>query len=494
MNSPTRRDVLKMAAGIIAAAGVAGCANSTATGTTDQSSSGSSTTASSDSAATTAVAASLGESPSTFDIIHAKRLGQELSADNIAQLVNGFCAGDVSEAQMSSFMMAVCCKGMSDDEASELTETMVGSGERLDFTSIFSADKIVDKHSTGGVGDKTSFVIAPALAALGLIDPMMSGRGLGITGGTLDKLESIPGFGISLTAEQIKAQLQSVGFVMCGQTDGIAPADKKMYALRDVTATVDSIPLIASSIMSKKIAEGTKNLVIDLKCGKAAFMTNEDDARRLASLMEAIGSASGVNAKCLLTRMDAPLGRCVGNAVEIEESLAIMERGEQATTPALWEDITELGAIAVQLTIGGDHDDAIDQFTQAIASGSALQKFRDMCAAQGGDLNRFETARLDGVTEHDVLATSTGYVADVDAEAIGVVVRDLGGGRVQSTDSVNHQVGITDLVCIGEQVTQGQPLAKVRLTEGQDVADISSKIASAISVTSDAVTSSSILI
>ena len=487
MGNPTRRDALKMSALALALTGIAGCASSTSQTSAQPTSSAAASTSA-------ATVANLGSSPSTYDIVHAKRLGQELSADDISQLVNGFCAGDVSDAQMSSFMMAICCNGMSDGEASELAQTMVSSGQRLDFTSAFSADKIVDKHSTGGVGDKTSFVIAPALAALGLIDPMMSGRGLGITGGTLDKLESIPGFNISLTADQIAAQLSSIGFVMCGQTDGIAPADRKMYALRDVTATVDSIPLIASSIMSKKIAEGTKNLVIDLKCGKAAFMTNESDARQLASLMETVGSANGVNTKCLLTRMDAPLGRCVGNAVEIEESLAILSKGKDATTPALWEDIAELGAIAIQLTVGGSHDEAIDSFSKAITSGDALRKFRDMCAAQGGDLDQFETARMDGVTEHEVLATSNGYVSDVDAEAIGIVVRDLGGGRVQSTDAVNHQVGITDLVCTGEQVAQGQPLAKVRLASGQDPDAVSAKIAAAIGISQDKVEASSILV
>jgi len=505
MGKLTRREFVTISATAFATLGIAGCSNgsgvkatgtvSTGKGSTSQSASQS---ASASTSASTSTATASGTVTSgtmtTFDIVHAKRQGKELSAEHITQLVNDYCAGSVSDAQMSAFMMAVCCNGMTIDEASALTAAMVASGEKLDYTARFDKSRIVDKHSTGGVGDKTSFVIAPTLAALGLIDPMMSGRGLGITGGTLDKLESIPGFNVSLTTDQINAQLDSIGFVMCGQTESIAPADKKMYALRDVTATVDSVPLITSSIMSKKIAEGTKNLVVDLKCGRAAFMTNEKDARELASFIEQVGAANDVQTKCLLTRMDIPLGRCVGNAVEIEEILAILEKGKEATTATLWEDITELGAIAVELTSGASHDEAIAKFEEAITSGASLQKFHDMCKAQGGDLDAFETARLQGVTVHPVAATETGYVADIDAEAIGIIVRDLGGGRIQSTDTVNHQVGITDLVCVGEQVTTGQPLANIRITDTQDAAAIAEKINAAIMVSQEKVEAASVLI
>ena len=471
----TRRRFIEVSASAVAALGLAGCTGSSQPTTT--------TTEESAASTPTVTEGTL----STYDIIHAKRHGEVISDEHIRQIVNDYCADNVTDAQMASFMMAVCCNGMTDGEAATLTATMVDSGEKLDFTSSFPAETIVDKHSTGGVGDKTSFVIAPALAALGLKDPMMSGRGLGITGGTLDKLESIPGFNISLTADQILSQLNSIGFVICGQTSDIAPADKKMYALRDETATIDSIPLITSSIMSKKIAEGTKNLVVDLKCGRAAFMTDEEDARALASLMESVGAANGVNTKCLLTNMDMPLGRCVGNAVEIEEIVAILEGGADATTPTFWEDITELGALAVELTFGDDHDAAISRFEDAITSGAALQKFRDMCQAQGGDLDAFDTARLDGVSEYPVTATQAGYISDVDAEAIGVVVRDLGGGRVKSTDPVNHQVGITNLVYVGEKVAVGDVLANIRITAEQDAAQIAAQVAAAITISDSAI-------
>src|ERR1044071_9331745 len=310
----------------------------------------------------------------TVDLIQRKRDGEELAPEEIEFLVGGYTSGDIPDYQMSSFLMAVFFKNMTDREVSRLTEGMLQSGESVDLSSIPGVK--VDKHSTGGVGDKTSFILAPLAAAAGVVVPMMSGRALGHTGGTLDKLESIPGFRTNLSAEEFQKQLFEIGLCFIGQTDRLAPADGKLYALRDVTATVESIPLISSSIMSKKIAEGVDALVLDVKTGGGGFVKTAADSRRLAESLVSIGNASGVKTEAIITAMDAPLGRAVGNALEVIECIEVLKgRGPQDLTAV------SIRLPARMLVPGKAADDiagAEQQVRAAIASGAGLERFRQI--------------------------------------------------------------------------------------------------------------------
>ncbi|HRY30624.1 MAG TPA: thymidine phosphorylase, partial [Elusimicrobiota bacterium] len=360
-----------------------------------------------------------------YDIIFKKRNGGELSREEIEFFVKGVTAGDLPPEQAAAWLMAAFLKGLTKKEMVSLTTAMTHSGEILDLASV-PGDK-VDKHSTGGVGDGTSLVLAPLLSASGVVVPMMSGRALGHTGGTLDKLEAIPGFRVDLTADEFRRQLSSVGCAMIGQTAQVAPADKKLYALRDVTATVDSVTLIAASIMSKKLAEGTNALVLDVKTGSGAFMQKMKDARALAAAMTAIGNGAGVKTVALITNMDQPLGGVAGNALEIRQAVEVLKGGGPAD---FCELILTLGAwMLVLVKKARQPGEARKSLEPLLRDGRALEKFRDMVRAQGGDpavADKPEAllprARFQGA----VPARRAGYVVKMDTRAIGMLVSGLG--------------------------------------------------------------------
>ncbi len=382
-------------------------------------------------------------------IIAKKRDGHALSRDEIVQFVHGFTRGQIPDYQMSALAMAIYIRGMSADETAALTDAMLSSGQRL------PKRKRVDKHSTGGVGDKTSLVLAPLLASCGLAVPMISGRGLGATGGTLDKLESIPGFRTDLGLSEIHEQVERVGCVITGASAEIAPADKKLYALRDVTATVPSIPLITASIMSKKLAESLDALVLDVKFGSGAFMKSLDDARTLARSLVDTGRRMGVRTSALLTDMNQPLGRMAGSLVEVHEAIATLEGRGPAD---LWDCTRELAAELLVLAFAaGDHQAARSLIDAKIASGEALAKFREMIAAQGGDLERLPPLP----PGMDIPAERSGFVLSIQTEQLGLAIIELGGGRKLMADAIDHAVGLEMCVKVGDRAEAGQPLIRV---------------------------------
>jgi thymidine phosphorylase len=386
--------------------------------------------------------------PAAVELIRAKRDGRALPETAIRWLISAYLRGEVAEEQMSALLMAIYFRGLDAAELRTWTAAMIESGERLDLSAV--PLPTVDKHSTGGVGDKVSLILAPLVAACGAAVPQLSGRGLGHTGGTLDKLESIPGWRAALSPAQMLHVLATEGCVICAAGAGLAPADRRLYALRDVTATVESIPLIASSIMSKKIAEGTSALVLDVKVGSGAFMRELADARLLAQTMVALGEEHGVRTSALLTRMDIPLGRAVGNAVEVAESVATL-RGEGP--PDLVAVVLALAAEMLRLA-GVAADPAA-----ALADGRALAKYRAMVTAQGGDPD----AELPKATAvRSVLAPSSGWLRRLDARAVGVAAWRLGAGRARKEDPVSFSAGVLCLAKPGERVTAGQPLLELR--------------------------------
>jgi len=388
-------------------------------------------------------------------LIRAKRDGQALAADDINWLFEAYARHEVADEQMSALLMAIFFRGLGRAELRTWTAAMIASGDRLDLSSI--PRPTVDKHSTGGVGDKVSLILVPLVAACGAAVPQLSGRGLGHTGGTLDKLESIPGFRAGLTPDETLAVLKSAGCVICAAGSGLAPADRRLYALRDVTGTVESIPLIASSIMSKKIAEGTSALVLDVKVGSGAFMTSQDRARELAETMVALGEEHGVRTRALLTRMDVPLGRAVGNAVEVEESvLALQGQGP--------DDLMEvtLALAREMLTLAGLADGTAGDPAEAIADGRALAAYRAMVRAQGGDPD----APLPQAPHTRVLpAPASGWLTGLDALKVGIAAWRLGAGRARKEDDVSAAAGIICLAKPGAAVQAGQPLLELRADE-----------------------------
>ncbi len=386
-----------------------------------------------------------------IDVIRTKRDGGQLSDDQIDWFIGAYTRGDVGDEQASALLMAIVWRGMNPDELATWTDAMLNSGIRVDLSAI----KIptVDKHSTGGVGDKVSLPLAPIVAACGAADPMMSGRGLGHTGGTLDKLESIPGFRVDLSQDEVVAILQDVGCVIYSSSPDIAPADRKLYALRDVTGTVESIPLIASSIMSKKIAEGGESLVLDVKVGSGAFLPDLETARRLAETMVTIGNAHGVKTSALLTDMSTPLGRTAGNALEVQESVEML----QGKGPSDLDEITF--ALADEMfSLAGIKADP----RAAVADGSALEKWRAMVSAQGGDPD----APLPEASERKTLtAPRTGFVTRLDARSVGVSAWRLGAGRARKEDPVDHAAGIVCLAKQGDAVEEGQPILELHASD-----------------------------
>jgi thymidine phosphorylase len=396
--------------------------------------------------------------PDAVDLIRAKRDGRELTEAEIRWLISSYSRGEVADEQMSALLMAVYFRGLQPAELRTWTEAMISSGERLNLGAVSAPT--VDKHSTGGVGDKVSLILAPLVASCGAAVPQLSGRGLGHTGGTLDKLESIPGWRAELSAAEMIAVLSQAGCVICAAGPGLAPADRRMYALRDVTGTVESIPLIASSIMSKKIAEGTAALVLDVKVGSGAFMRDAGEARQLAQTMVTLGAEHGVRSSALLTRMDVPLGRAVGNAIEVQESVATL-RGDG---PADLVEVT-LALAAEMLQLAGIHADpaaALAAAAAALADGRALERYRVMIAAQGGDpdavLARAAHTKI-------VTAPGSGWLRRLDARGVGVAAWRLGAGRARKEDPVSPGAGVICLAKPGEQVQQGQPLLELRADE-----------------------------
>jgi pyrimidine-nucleoside phosphorylase len=394
------------------------------------------------------------------DIIRHKRDGGELSRAEVEAFVGGAVEGGWADYQSSALLMAVYLNGMTTAEMEALTQAMLHSGEVLDFTHLDAP--VADKHSTGGVGDKTSLVIAPLVAACGVCVPMISGRGLGHTGGTLDKLEAIPGYRVGLSLQEFEDLLRRVGFAMMGQTAEIAPADKKLYALRDATETVESIPLIVASIMSKKLAAGLGALVLDVKTGSGAFMRDEGRARALARALVRTGNSCGVKTEALLTDMSQPLGLAVGNAVEVRECLDIM-RGEADDVTRPVRDLSvELSARMVALAGAADSlEDARKKVERALDSGDALERFRQNVEAQGGDARVCDDpSRLADLTLAEVKVESerAGFVVSIDAAEVGRAVASIGGGRIKVEDKIDPAVGFLAHVKVGQELSAGEPL------------------------------------
>jgi len=385
------------------------------------------------------------------DLIRTKRDGGRLSDEQIRWLMQGYVKGEIPDEQVSALLMAIVWRGMAPDELATWTAEIIASGERLDLSEV--GRPTVDKHSTGGVGDKVSLVLTPLVAACGVAMPQLSGRGLGHTGGTLDKMESIPGWRALLSPEEFMRALREVGGVICAAGPGLAPADRKLYALRDVTGTVESIPLIAGSIMSKKIAEGTESLVLDVKVGSGAFMKNLDDARRLAETMVGLGNAHGVRTAALLTDMDTPLGRSAGNAVEVAEALEVLGGGG----PADLVEITLALAREMLALAGIDADPAA-----LLADGTALAKWRDVVKAQGGDAG----AALPVAAERVVVpAPRSGFLTRLDAYQVGVAAWRLGAGRARKEDAVSLTAGVVWHARPGDEVAEGQPLLELHVDD-----------------------------
>jgi pyrimidine-nucleoside phosphorylase len=418
--------------------------------------------------------ASLTQPPPTItmrplDLIRKKRDGGELSANEVQFLVRAYTQDEIPDYQMAAWLMAVLIRGMNGPELSALTGAMLHSGEVLDLSDIPGAK--IDKHSTGGVGDKTSLIIAPVVAAAGVIVPMISGRGLGHTGGTLDKLQSIPGFNINLSLAEFRRVLKDCGCGLIGQTAEIAPADKKLYALRDVTATVESPNLICASIMSKKLAEGIDGLVLDVKTGSGAFMKTEKDSVHLAELMVETGERMGKKMVALITDMDQPLGLKIGNALEVEECIEVMKGGGPAD---LREVSVELAAWMFYLAGKAENIDKGRQLaSQLIADGSALKKFREIIIQQGGDPTVIDDSQRLPQAQHQVpfVSPSSGFVSSIQCEQVGIASLVLGGGREKKEDVIDPAVGLVLHKKVGDEVRQGEPLCTIHYNSDARLGD-----------------------
>jgi len=425
--------------------------------------------------------------PQTFraiDVIRKKRDGVELSRGEIEGLVNAYTSNEIPDYQVSAWLMAVVLKGMTRPETAALTDAMLRSGEVLDLSSLRASK--VDKHSTGGVGDKTSLVLAPLAAAAGVAVPMISGRGLGHTGGTLDKLESIPGFNVNLPVAEFRRVLEACGCAMIGQTAEIAPADRKLYALRDVTGTVESPYLICASIMSKKLAEGIDALVLDVKTGSGAFMKSEKDAAFLAELMVETGERMGKQVVALITDMDQPLGNMIGNSLEVVEVVDVLHGGGPQDLRDLCIELAgwmlHLGGVSKTVAEGKQ------QSAKLISSGEALERFRQMVELQGGDVRVIDDAKRLPQSQHtmEVVSAKAGYVGSIQCEQVGTACVILGGGRERKEDSVDPAVGIVLHKKVGDQVNGGEPLATIyynaapRAERARQLIEASFEIASSV--------------
>ena len=419
-----------------------------------------------------------------YDIITKKKHGEELTDLEIQEFVTEYTAGNIPDYQVSALMMAIYFRGMTDRETSTLTMAMSTSGDTVDLSEFGSLT--VDKHSTGGVGDKTTMVVAPIAASLGCRLAKMSGRGLGHTGGTVDKLESFPGFDTSLPPDKFFQQVRDHGIAVIGQSGNFAPADKKLYALRDVTATVDSIPLITSSIMSKKLAAGSASIVLDVKCGSGAFMREPEDAETLASKMVEIGKRCGRNMAALITNMDIPLGFAIGNSLEVKEAYEVLSGRGPAD---LREVCVELATNMVSLSLGIDPEDAKARVLDAIESGKGRAKFAEWIVAQGGDADlAADPSKLpESSIKYEIKAREAGYISKMNAEEIGVASVVLGAGRETKDSVIDHSAGIVLVKKLGDKVEIGDTLAVLHTNNESAIPSAESKFLGAISYSADKV-------
>jgi len=419
-----------------------------------------------------------------YDLISKKKKNEALKKEEIFAMIEGYTKGEIPDYQMSALMMAICFNGMTDDEIFNLTEAMELSGDTIDL-SMFG-DKSVDKHSTGGVGDKTTLIVAPIVAACGGIVAKMSGRGLGHTGGTVDKLESFEGFKTTLSSDDFVNQVKEIGIAVIGQSGDLAPADKKLYALRDVTCTIDSIPLIASSIMSKKLAAGTKSIVLDVKCGSGAFMRTAEDAKCLAEMMVKIGKAHGRNVTAVITNMDLPLGHGIGNVLEVNEAIEVLKGGGPSD---LKEICLTLASIMVMHSCKISLEQAKEKTLKALNSGEAYKKFCTWISMQGGNkeyaLNpeKFGTAKY----QFDIKATTDGYISHCNAEMIGTAAMILGAGRKTATDVIDILAGIKLYKKTGDKVTKGEVIATLYTEREETIKTAEEIINNAITFTNNSV-------
>lgn len=398
------------------------------------------------------------------DIINKKRLGKELSFKELDYFFNGYLNGDVKDYQMSALLMAICINGMKDEEIYALTKIFIDSGDILDLSFIDGVK--VDKHSTGGVGDKTTLVIAPIVASLGIPVIKMSGRGLGYTGGTIDKLESIPGFNIALSDEEIMKQASDIGIVLTGQTASLATMDKYIYALRDVTGTVSSIPLIATSIMSKKIASGADKIVIDIKVGKGALLQTKKDANKLSEVMKKIGSFYHREVKTIISDMNTPLGHCIGNALEVSEAIDLLKG--KIKSGNLYTLCTELAGEMISLAKGISKWDAVEAARASLEDGSAYKKFMELVSYQGGDIDKLEISK----NTKKIRAKKSGVLESINALELAKLSLELGAGRKSKEDKIDYSVGIKLNKNVGDIITKGQVLATIYYNSDYTMNDV----------------------
>ena len=429
---------------------------------------------------------------SAYDIIAKKKSGARLSDEEINFFIEGYTDGRIPDYQASALLMAICLRGMDDGEAAALTGAMMRSGDVVDLSEF--GDRTADKHSTGGIGDKTTLIVAPLAAALGCVIPKMSGRGLGHTGGTVDKLESIPGYRTALSPEEFTETVRKTGLAVIGQSGNLAPADKKLYALRDVTATVDSIPLIASSIMSKKLASGARSIVLDVKVGSGAFMKTEDEARRLARLMVDIGKSHGRRVIAVLSDMDMPLGATVGNATEVAEAVDVLcgRTGGALRTLSL-----TLAALLAEAACGMPRAEALRRAEDALDSGAAFLRMCEWVEAQGGDVAVLKDTALLPQASYSLalLADADGYITATDAERIGLIAVAIGAGRAVKEDVIDPSAGIILRKNVGDRVKRGEVIATLLTTarpEGLPAA--AERLRAAITVESESKSHGSIIL
>ncbi|MDB4950953.1 MAG: pdp [Gemmatimonadetes bacterium] len=423
--------------------------------------------------------------PNVVELIDRKKRGGELSAEEIAYLCRGFTSGAVPDYQVASWLMAVCWRGMTAPETLALTLAMVDSGERLDWSGLDRPT--VDKHSTGGVGDKTSIVLVPLMAAAGAAFVKMSGRGLGHTGGTLDKLEAIPGFRCNLPLDEMRAQVARIGCALVGQSPELVPADARLYSLRDVTATVDAVPLIASSIMSKKLAGGAQTVVLDVKWGSGAFMRTVEEARTLAAELVRIGEGAGRRTRAVLSPMREPLGCAVGNALEVREAIDTLNG---AGPDDLWRLTLELGAHQLLLSgLAASVEEGRATLARLRGEGAGARKLEELIEAQGGDPAVVRDPGVMAAAPHvePLPAESAGWIAAADAREIGIAALELGAGRRVKTDPVDPAVGVVVSARIGDRVVAGQPLAHVHARDAASAARAAARLRAAFQVAPDAV-------
>lgn len=416
-----------------------------------------------------------------YDIITKKRRGHELSDEEINFVVSGFTDGSIPDYQMSAMLMAIYFQGLNERETTTLTVAMEKSGDTVNLSRF--GDKTADKHSTGGVGDKTTLIVAPIAAACGAVIAKMSGRGLGHTGGTVDKLESIEGFKTEMSTDDFLNTVKNTSLAVVGQSGNLAPADKKIYALRDVTSTVESMPLIASSIMSKKLAAGAKNIVLDVKCGSGAFMKTLDDAKALAQQMLTIGKNAGRNVRALITNMDIPLGNAVGNSLEVIEAVEVLKgKGPED----LKEVSLALASNLVAITLNVDDETAEKMTQDAILNGSALEKFREMVKAQGGNVDFIDNTDLFPKTKNkvEVVTDKNGYISHIDTEEIGNCAVMLGAGRTKKDEKIDFSSGIILLKKYGDEVREGDCIAVI-YTNKDNVDDAAKRLLAAYTVSQE---------